>query len=258
MKYFILLILLVSCGGDNFRKVEKLDGFRVLGVKADLPEISQVGGNVDLNVLASDINGSGIIEGSYTECIDPGIGRGAEVKCNSAEKPYDIDFTGNPTRTGLGPTITIIVPGNVLIGRTELEKFNGVAYIVIFKFNVSGVETKIVKRIVVTDRGDLNSNPTADGILLNGVAIISNPVGGDKLNLFTNSIPENYQYLNVDGSQENKTETYEVAWYTSDGEFNKPKASINDTVEYTGDSPSTVTIGVLRDGRGGMDFIQGP
>jgi hypothetical protein len=263
MKYFILFLLCISCGGDDFRKVEKLDGFRVLGIVADKPEVAD-GETVNVQVLITDVNGvESSISGTYEHCIDPGISRGAAVQCShdpsSNPIPITISFTAlipnSEFRTGLSQTFPVIVPFGLLNGRSVRESFNGVGYIVIFKFNVNDQELTSFKRIIVTNRGSLNTNPSGSALLLNDSPISGAPVDGDKLSV-TTSLPESYSVVNVDGIQENRLEKYEISWYTNSGTFSKPKAFINEIVDYKGDDPSTLTLALIRDERGGLDFVK--
>jgi hypothetical protein len=266
MKYFILFLLCLSCGGDDFRKVEKLDGFRVLGIFADKPEVAP-DDIVGVKVLITDVNGiEGTIDGSYEVCIDPGISRGASVSCShdptKISDSFDIGIAGllpnDQFRTGLsGETLTLTVPGegSIFYGRSDREKFNGVGYLVIFTFNVNNLTYKAFKRIIVTNRGSYNNNPSGSSLLLNGSPVSQAPVDGDELSV-TSSIPESYSVKNIDGVQENRTEKYELAWYTSSGKFSSSKTSIDETVDYEGEEPSSLTIALIRDERGGLDFVK--
>ena len=63
MKYslFFMLILLASCGGDNFNKVEVLKGFRILSVVMTSPATEsevQAGTPVTLKLYVSDVEGA--------------------------------------------------------------------------------------------------------------------------------------------------------------------------------------------------------
>ena len=62
--------------------------------------------------------------------------------------------------------------------------------------------------------------------------------------------------MNVDGSQEVKSEEQAVAWYVSFGELNKPKAEVNEDVKYLSNSPGStmIVLCLVRDDRGGIVF----
>lgn len=264
MKYLLLILLCLSCGDDGFRKVEKLDGFRVLAIEVDNPEVGP-GATVNVRAFVTDVTGTQEPSVStYQTCIDPGIGRGADVECDSTPDTYPINVGALPNRTDFGPSEPISIPPTILNGRSAFEKFNGVAYLVIFRFVVDGVEHRSVKRILVTDRSSidpdpppLNVNPTAGGLLVNGSPFSSPPQDGDEL-LVNASGAQNYKVMNIDGSIETRQENFEIAWYTSSGDFDKPKASVTEGVKYKGDGPSSLTVAVIRDERGGVAIIKAP
>ena len=268
LNFIVLLLLLSGCGDDTFRKVETLGDFRLLGIVADTPEVDPNGDlSVDVQVLVSDIAGGGrIIQGTVQACIDPGIAYGAQVSCDydptSVALNYDIDFEndgglGGPNLyTGVTNTQTINVPATLLVGRSSRDQFNGVGYIIIFKFTVDGKEVKAFKRIVGTSRGSLNSNPVISDLLLNGVSITSFPSNGDNL-LITSDGPETYSYRTSDDVTETRSESLQVAWYTSSGKFTLAKTNIDESTKYDSESPSgaSLVMAVVRDERGGLDFL---
>ncbi len=259
MKYLLFILLCISCGDDGFRKVEKLEGFRILGIVADNSEVAAPA-TVTVNALIADVNGTeNSIIGNYITCIDPGISRGAEASCDSpinGPTSFTINLNAIPGRVGLGPNLSVNVPATILDGRSTLEKFNGVAVIVIINFTVNGVNHSAYKRIVATDGTRArNTVPTGSAILLNNQVIASAPNDGDNLSV-TTAPAETYEVMNVDGSKETLSEKYEIAWYTNSGKFDLPKAKIDEVVEYQGDTASTLTIAVIRDERGGLDFVK--
>ena len=158
-------------------------------------------------------------------------------------------------RTGLSDVISVIVPSNIFNGRDSRDQFNGVGYIVIFSLTVGGTDYTAFKRIIATNRTIRNSNPNGSTLLVNGLPISQAPVDGDELSV-TTSQPEDYDFINIDGTQEARTEKFEVAWYTSSGEFSSSKTNVDETVEYTGDTESSLTLAVIRDERGGLDFVK--
>jgi hypothetical protein len=259
MKYLFLILLCLSCGDDGFRKVDKLEGFRILGLVANNSEVAP-GGSATVNVLIADVNGTdNSINGAYVTCVDPGISRGAEATCeNPIDGPtsFSINVSALTGRVGLGPNLPVSVPATILDGKSNQEKFNGVAVIVIVNFTINGVNHSAYKRIVATDgTRTRNTVPTGSAILLNNQVIASAPNDGDSLSA-TTAPAETYEIMNVDGSKETLTEKYEIAWYTNSGKFDLPKAKIDEVVEYQGDTASTLTIAVIRDERGGLDFVK--
>ncbi len=260
---FFFLLVILSCSKDKFRKVEQLKDFRVLAIIADTPEVSSAGGTVHLQLYVSDVNGGGrTITGTTVSCIDPGIGSGAPVTCDYDSTKQSSTYTintsvGDPSThsfTGLNTAIlNVNVPAFVLTSRSSRESFNGVAYITIFEFNVDGKIQKFFKRINVTNRGTLNSNPATASVLLNGHAYTGVPVQNSKIYLSTND-EESYDYEEVDGSRSSRSEKYDVAWFATSGELNKPKSEANEDVEFIKgpDASAFVLVSVLRDDRGGV------
>lgn len=250
MKYLLLILLCVACGDDKFRKVEKLEpGFRVLGIVASQPEISAAV-TVNLEVLASNINGSGTVNGTYEACIDPGISRGARVSCahDPSKQTGSYSITFGPSGVAAGAPVGIAVP-DVRIGRNVRDRFNGVGYIVIFSFIDGGQTSTAFKRILVSDRPVVNINPGT--ITINPVGL---PTDGTRLTATASNPRQVYDVINVDGSVETRTEQYEVAWYTNSGEFDNSKARIDEDVEFKGKTPPTFIMSIVRDERGGLSY----
>jgi hypothetical protein len=265
---FLCLLFLTSCGGDDFQKVERLESFRILGIFSPTPEVAPgVGVTANLQLIVSDVKGGGrIINGTTQACIDPGIALGAKVSCDhdplTQNGSYVIDTTtvdmASNLFTGVNADVeTINIPDSILLGRSAREQFNGVGFIVIFRFNVDGKEVTAFKRIAVTNRGSVNNNPTGSAVRVNGALISTIPLDGDRLTT-TTSVPETYSVRNIDGTTESRTEKYQVAWYISSGRFDKPKSDISDTVEYQGKTSGNpaVLLTVIRDERGGIDIVR--
>ncbi len=258
--YLFTLFLIASCGDDKLKKVETLNSFRLLAIESATPELTQ---NAGLSVTArpyiSDVNGGGrIVNAEVDGCIDPGISFGAEVTCEGNPSKVSVAYTINTSalpnlNSGWGAySSALSIPDTIFFGRTDRERFNGVPYIIIFKFTVDGAVVKSFRRILLTNRTVLNSNPTLSGLLLNG-STISRPNLNDYLSASVSG-SENYNTILDDGIIENKNETLTMAWYVSSGELNISKATASESVQYKTSPPSTqlLIIGVLRDERGGV------
>ena len=268
-KLFLLIISLLfySCG-DDFKKVEVLSEFRILSIVANTPEVDPGPVlDVKLRLFVSDVKGGGrLIKGTTVACIDPGIAFGAKVNCDhdpsAVPGTYDID-TRTPDMTsnlftGLAADELIVrIPETIFAGRSTTEQFNGVSYIVIFNFTVDGKAVSVFKRIVATNRGSLNTNPTGSAVFLNGVAIASAPAKDDKLKVTTSS-PETYNFINAEGDTETRTEVFQVAWFITQGKFDKPKSDVDETVKYLGDAATipSLVISIVRDDRGGAEIVR--
>lgn len=265
MKYLILLLLCAACGGADFQKVERLESFRVLGISTSQSEVSPGDTVNDIRVFFSDVNGGRAISGTTVACIDPGIALGAKVNCDHDPSRvtgvYNINTSTEDQSGGLftGLAVTqasITVPSQIFVGRSAKEQSNGVGYIVIFNFDVDGKQVTAFKRIVATTRPVKNTNPSGS-ILLNGAPIAAFPNKEDKLLLSSNSA-ETYDYENVDGFVEAKTEEIQVAWYITSGKLTKPKTFANEETEYQDDRAAGkfTLVAVIRDERGGISFVK--
>jgi hypothetical protein len=162
--------------------------------------------------------------------------------------------------TGLAANpVSVTVPLGIFTGRSAREQFNGVSYIVIFNFTVDGKEVSAFKRIVATNRSplNLNQNPSGSSILLNGSAISTAPSKNDILEV-TSNLPETYEYITLDGITETRTEELAVAWFVTQGEFDKPKSDVNESVKYLGSAPTvpSIVLTVVRDSRGGVEIVR--
>ena len=262
----LVILFVVSCG-DDFKKVEILNEFRVLAVLSDKPEVT-AGLPVNIQLYVSDVNGGGrLIKGTTIACIDPGIALGARVNCDHDPSAvpgfYSIntsigDMGAVNLFTGLASAVLLVnVPAGIFIGRSATEQFNGVGYIVIFNFTVDGRSVSVFKRIVATNRVSLNKNPSGSAISQNGIA--PGPVlnKDDELQVTTDA-PEVYDFINAEGATETKTETFQVAWFVTQGKFSKPKSNVDEIVEYQGDTPTvpSLVVSIVRDDRGGVEIVR--
>lgn len=261
---YLSLIFVISCSDDTFKKVERLENFRILGVLASSPEVAP-GGTSNVQLFVSDVKGAGrSLTGTVEACIDPGISVGASVTCDhdpskqtgsyTIDTINDADLGAANLYTGLASaTFTANVPATILVGRSTREENNGVAYIVIFRFSIDGESVEVFRRILVTTRGTKNSNPTISSLALNGSALSTKPLKDDKLTVSANA-PETYDFISDQGATEIKSEKLEVAWYVSSGKFDKPKSDVGEEVKYGDDPPSDplVLAVLVRDERGGL------
>ncbi|MBA2403137.1 MAG: hypothetical protein H0V66_00075 [Bdellovibrionales bacterium] len=265
--FLIVLLLVAACGGTDFKKVEKLDQFRILAVVTTNPEVVP-GAGVTLQLYVSDVAGGGrTISGTTMACIDPGISLGAEVNCDhdpsAVADTYDIDTTAGDMGsanlfTGLASdTLSVTVPVSILAGRTAREQINGMGYIVIFNFEVEGRTISIFKRIIASSKVTLNTNPSGSAILLNGIPIGNAPDDEDILRVTSNA-PESYDFINVDGDLETRTEELQAAWFVTQGEVDKPKSDVNENVKYLSNAATipSVIVSIVRDERGGVEIVR--
>jgi hypothetical protein len=178
---------------------------------------------------------------------------------------YSIDFTADSDFAANGYTglaadpAGVTVPAGILTGRTGREQFNGVAMIIVFRFNVDGREVSAFRRIVATNRGTTNDIPATPTVFLNGGGVTSKPVKNDVLTVSQLNDEESYQIQTVDGSIETRTESYEVSYYISQGELNKAKVSISEATKFKKSASSAlpfITVVMVRDERGGLSYTR--
>jgi hypothetical protein len=263
LKILSLLLLCASCGDNNFPRVEKIEGFRVLGIVATNPEVV-AGGSTNVFPYVSDPNGAGrIVSGTYEICRDPGVSFGATPKCEGVTPTtYSINFTTQSDFAANGYTglasvaVPVAAPASIFTGVDSRQQFNGVAMMVVFRFNVDGKEVTAFRRVVATNRGSLNLNPATPTALLNGGTFVTKPAKGDGLTLNSLNDEETYSYQTVEGSIETRQESYELAWFVTGGELDKAKVSMSERVRFlkSSGSSSFVSVVMVRDERGGVSF----
>lgn len=263
--FLFMMFIFSSCGDSDFKKIENLNEFRVLAIEADRPEANP-GDVVNMRLFVTDAgeDSGRVIDSVVSLCSDPGIAYGANISCDHDPEKVettlqintsDPDFFNNKF-TGFSNTIAVNIPANFLDEKNDLEKTNGISYIAIFEFDIDNKKLKFFKRISVTSRALLNSNPSGSEIELNGDIFSTSVKKGDKL-LLSAQTPETYSYINVDGSLETKKENYSVAWYISEGEVNLAKTNVSEAteIEKLPDS-SFVIVAIIRDERGGVEVIR--
>lgn len=265
-KYFLLLLFLViSCSKDNFKQVYDLKGLRVIAVTAGkLGDTTKAefstGDTVVVTPYVSDVQNTRVVTATIETCSDPGVNYGAVPSCenvfdrNATYGSVNLDTSVTTGATGAMPSTNITIPTTIFAGRTSVEQFNGVDYLVTLTISAGGDEIKTFKRLRVTSKSTKNNNPTLGNILFNGNNFTTYPNEGD-FRLSTTSGEETFQIQSSNGSISSVTEEMNVAWYVSDGEINFPVTTKNGTTKFKPKEPksnSLVVVAVLRDNRGGM------
>lgn len=268
MKLLIIscvFLCLFSCGDDGFKKYEKLEQFRVLGIVADTPEVNDTNAVVTLTPIVSDISNQGReVTVTISACVDPGVSRGADVSCEGGTFTQDVVYNsgnavdlnatlGATLYTGAMPNVSVTLPSDILAGKTVFEQFNGVDYLLIFDFKSGGESlVKSFKRVKVSSRTTKNSNP-----VLGTVGSLSLSSSEQVLEVQNSSSRETFDFYSLSGNLEQKDEVMYLTWFTSSGEINNSQVYVNENSELSLDSslPSeAVVVVLLRDGRGGVDY----
>jgi hypothetical protein len=269
------LLSMLSCSNDNFPKYVALGGLRILAIVASdntAPNAGKAEGSpgdvFTLTPYLSDVNSAGVLNYTAFGCVDPGVSNGAEATC--ANDPAAVNL-GSGTVTGLstanvytGATagISVSIPSTILSGRSNIDSYNGVNYLVTYAVtNSLGQTVKSFKRIPISDPTtgkSKNSNPGISRILANG-ATLTTLSGGAVVDLsteFTAGSNETYSYMTTSGGQSSNTETLQSTWFYTDGEVKYYRTTSTDSTTYTAPdsfptSRGALIVTVLRDGRGG-------
>ncbi len=263
--YIISIVLIISCGDDNFKKYAKLDSFRVLAIIADNPEVGDTNETVILTPIVSDIENKGrVITVTVVGCIDPGISRGEEISCDGESSKQEITYNNNNPvdlnslllasyYTGAIPSVSITLPSNILSTRDEIDKINGVDYLVLFTFSIDGEEViNTFKRITVSENISKNINPT-----LGDIGALELKSNKQNMELEVTSSPETFIYYSLSEGQKTSTEKFYLSWFTSNGSISNSQVYIDESsvlqLDESLPEKAIVTV-VLRDGRGGVAF----
>lgn len=266
----------VACNGVNLPKEQQLGGFRILGIQASAPEVS-VGSLptvVQLTPVLSDLNGGGrAIAITGVACVDVGFVTGSAPSCEGVPGKTDLvipTFTpgaaaansqsfGSPSYTGALPTIAVTVPTGVTAGRSAVDQYNGVGYLVILTFTAGDRVISASKKILVSTRPAAHANPDLTAILANGAALATLPTG--EVNL-TATVTDNltYDYMDQSGTVKTLTKKLEVAYFTTDGELKQAAVEPNQNDKWIppGTAPAgrpATIVAVVYDFFGGMDFL---
>jgi hypothetical protein len=258
-----ILMFLISCSNDTFKKVFKLGSLRIIAITAGKQgTLSQAefdpGNTVTVEAFVSDVDGGQTVSAVVESCTDLGVSYGKEPSCQgvfdrTAQGTITLNTSTLAGNTGAMPTFNITIPATILVGRSSQDQFNGVNYLVTMAFTTpDGQSVKAFKRLPVTTRATKNMNPTLGNILIDGNTFAAYPNDGD-FSLSSTSSEESYQFQSADGSLATQVEDLNVAWYVSDGEINFPVTTKSGTTRFKkGDKSSLVVVAVIRDGRGGM------
>lgn len=271
-----LFLFLTACNDSKMPKYVELSELRVLTLIVDKPEVNP-GETIVVTPLVSDVYEATSLTYEAYGCIDPGISKGAEPSCNGNATKVSLSqgtiTAGSNTEmaqnfTGSAPSFSAAIPADVVIfnQRSEIEKFNGLSYLIEYKIsNTRGQTVSTVKRVIVSNKtsDQKNLNPVVDQMQSNGTALSSNayPVSG-KYNLTMSFTPASFQTYVLrkdDNSTESRGEELTTTWFITDGTLKYYRSLNSEVNEYTApDALSTVRknflISVSRDSRGGVTY----
>ncbi|MEY4615463.1 MAG: hypothetical protein RJB66_423 [Pseudomonadota bacterium] len=279
-----IVVGLIGCSESPFPDYSKLEGLRILALKVDQPEL-QYNSSTDsysivMTPLLSDFGGSGNLELSLQGCLDPGIVVGAEPNCSDADVASSLttvtvtpavgaasDIFGDETRTGIPSTgsiaMTLPFPRTLWSSFSSVLQFNGVPYVIVAKVRSvdSGRELTAFRRVLLSNKSSLNTNPGLIDLKVSGNSLVSLPSEESLLAFESATNPENYDYKKSSGDVLALTEAFEVSWFITDGKIKSSRGRTGETVEWNPptSAPSSgrkvIVVAVLRDGRGGIDYM---
>ncbi len=266
---------LTACSDSNLPKVQALGGFRILGLQASQPELNSASlpSTITITPVISDLGSGGRdITVSGSACIDPGVSLGASPNCDNIPGKIDLapqtitptattnnsQLFGTPSLTGALPPISVTVPAGILSGRNSVDQFNGVSFLVVLKLTAGNSTISAYKRIVVSTKTTVNTNPTFSGILANGVALTSLPSAAVQLTSLA-SAASTFEYKDSSGNLKTQSKTLVVSYFISDGELKKSKTDPSTQNQWIPPStaPSgrpTTIVAVVYDSLGGMSY----
>jgi len=270
-KIFLVIfsICLLGCSED-LPDYNKLEDLRIVALKVDLPEVNP-GTEVSVNALVSDIGGDGrTLSYSLISCTDPGVAYGAEPNCDNASDKIEVaegtitNLTEENSFTLDQDPVAVAVPSSVLDLYSDIESYNGVAYLIVYTLTAeNGDSVKGFKRVVITSETKTakNSNPTIIEIVdENGNELSELPQEETdyKISVSSNS-SENYTEYILADSLTSLEEVITTTWFVSDGAMkyyrtiNENYNSLTPPTVLPTDRPAVIVV-VSRDGRGGVDY----
>lgn len=274
-----LSLIFSGCSAENFPEFTKLEKLRILALSVDTPELQNPAAgvnNISLSPYISDVGGSGTVRLEIQSCLDPGASLGQTPSCSGALYASSVQSVtvtapggqadgtfGSPERTGIPSTgaitVGLTIPPSLLLAYASAIQFNGVAYLITVTATAGSQSVRAFRRVLISNKPP-NTNPTISAFFQNGNPLTSLPTRDTELSFSIVGSPENYNFLSDEGNLISRTETMEVTWFVSDGSIANPRTTIGQSTIWNvpGGAPSgrkVVLVGVLRDGRGGMNVL---
>lgn len=257
MRYAMLMIgLLTAACGSDFDPRSKLDGYRVVGVAAEPPEVGPED-TVRLTVHDLDTDG-GVPAYRWTLCLYS-VGATVEFACADPRLEFSVEG-GRDAEIDLsayGIRALVEAAGGVPAAdgtlRTLEDGFD--VYVTVESGPPTGRQIRTVKRVRVREGGEPNRNPAAT------LAIEPTDLrrGGEVTLRVVPAPGAAEQYVDAE-TGEAARETLTFSWYATGGEIESPITDGEDTETPLAlpDEPGPVDVVVaVRDGRGGLAVVQG-
>jgi len=257
-----VLSLLGGCQTFSDPPVSFVAGLRVLGIKAEPPQIAP-GASTTVTTLVVDTYG-GTPAASWSQCnLPPLPGQTINTACVNGSGGADLQPIGD------GLTIPFVMPQVTAASLGAPDATGGVYLPLVAAVDASPQTLTAVYRLRLADVAPANTNPTiADVFSIDATgarsaldATAPTPVRtGEALTLTVTFTPDSAQtYIAADGTV--TTEALTTSWFCTAGDlsFEKTSATQPETVLHLDQRlPATGTqidlYAVARDERGGTDF----
>lgn len=258
------LLLICGCSQDPQKEYSELNSLRVLGIQSSVPEFLSPASvlNFDLNLIVSDVGGSGSVNVTGQACLDPGVAYGANPDCSAATgsvalTPVTFNFSDESRTEAFSmPGLSTTGPAaSALAALPSYVQWNGYSVIVSLVVSRGDQTVKAFKRIVYSNKTTANSNPTLMGLTVNGSAWTSAFPGGAVSLLIQGPVAESYIYKTASAESQVLTEKMTVSWFTNAGSFDLSRTDLNQSTTWTPSLKShAVLVAVVHDGRGGLGY----
>ena len=257
-----LLVWLGGCQSFTDPPVSFVVGLRVLGIKAEPPQIAP-GASTTVTALAVDTDGP-TPTASWNQCnLPPLPGQTVNKACVDGSAGADLQPIGN------GLTIPFVMPQVTAASLGGPDATGGVYLPLVAAINADAQAVTAVYRVRLGDGAPANTNPTiADVFSVDAAGAMSaldatapTPVqSGGTLSLTVTFAPDSAQtYTAADGTV--TTEALTTSWFCTAGDLSFEKTSTTQPVtvlHLDQRLPSAGTqidlYAVARDERGGTDF----
>lgn len=272
------LLILSACSESFLIRDVSPPRLTVLALKANFPEVSEaeLPLDIELTPLIDDrFSGGRPIQVRGQSCLDPGPGPGLKTEtCENvtesvalnfptilpASVPKDSQSFGQPRLLGAGPALKIEIPEDLLEGRSDMDRFNGVAYLIALEFWAEGQVFRISKRIIISDKPRPNQNPRLKGLHGDGLNFSTLPEKMIQLSVKFDAAAQ-YEFKESNGKIKAKNQNLQISYVVSDGVLQTTLTSATEEVQWSPPQDPTSLVqpvsltGILEDGLGGVDFL---
>jgi hypothetical protein len=251
----------LGCQNFNDPPVTFVVGLRVLGVKAEPPEVP-VGGNTMLNTLAVDTTGAAIAA-AWSECLVPPLaGTAVNPACVGADASVRQPI-------GQGLMLTVTMPPVAAGALGSPDQTGGVYLPLVAEVSAETSALTTVYRLRLAGAAPANANPTiatvfqldASGAMVPLDPSAATPVpSGGSVSLGVTFTPGSAQtYTAADGTA--TVETLTTSWFCTAGDLSvektadtQPLTVLNLNQRLPAPGSQIDLWAVARDERGGTDF----